>query len=330
MRHTRGVALAIPSVEPVGEMLQSLRMSGALYCQSELSTPWGLSLPSMPDCLMFHIVVAGRCRIRIEGIDDRVLEPGDLVVVPHGQGHALSSGPGVSAARLFDLQRDRLSERYELLRHGGGGELTSLLCGVVRVGHEAARRLVNQLPPVITVQASASPSQWMLDTVRLLCTEARELRPGGETIITRLGDVVVIHAIRSWIEAEPSARTGWLGALRDQQIGRALSAIHRHPHRRWTIASLAATAAMSRSAFAARFTRLLSEAPMAYVARSRMHAALARLEEDDAPPAAIAGEFGYRSEAAFFRAFKRVTGQTPGQARRAAARNRPPGSALTP
>jgi AraC-like DNA-binding protein len=311
----------MPSVEPLGEALQSLRLSGALYCHSELSAPWGLALPPLPGCLIFHIVVAGQCRIQADGNDEQVLHEGDLVVVPEGRGHLLSSGPGVPTAKLFDLARDRVSERYETMRHGGGGEQTLLLCGVVRVGEPAARRLIDQLPPVLVVRSSGSQqSQWMLETVRLLRTEARDLRPGGETIITRLGDVVVLHAIRSWIEAEPSAQTGWLGALRDEQIGRALSAIHRHPDRRWTVASLAATAAMSRSAFAARFARLLGEAPMAYVARSRMHAALARLE-DDASPAEIAGDFGYQSEAAFSRAFKRVTGQTPGQARQAAARN---------
>ena len=196
-----------------------------------------------------------------------------------------------------------------------------MLCGVVRVAEPAARRLVQQLPPLLVVRSTESrQSQWMLETVRLLRAEARDLRPGAETIITRLGDVVVLQAIRSWIETEPLARTGFLGALQDEQIGRALSAIHRHPDRRWTVASLAAVAAMSRSAFAARFARLLGESPMGYVARSRMHAALTRLGESAASPSEIAGEFGYQSEAAFSRAFKRIMGRTPGQARHDATR----------
>jgi AraC-like DNA-binding protein len=320
MRHTRDMTQGMTSVELLGETLQSLRMSGALYCQSELSAPWGLALPPLSDCLMFHIVTAGQCGIQIDGIEHQVLHEGDLVVVPHGHGHLLSSGRGLAAARLFDLPRHRVSERYESLRHGGGGDETHLLCGVVRVGEPAARHLVNQLPTMLIVRSTASQqSQWMLETVRLLRTEARDLRPGAETIITRLGDVVVLQAIRSWIETEPSARTGFLGALQDEQIGRAVSAIHRHPERRWTVASLAAVAAMSRSAFAARFARLLGESPMGYVARSRMQAALTRLADRVSSPSAIAGEFGYQSEAAFSRAFKRVTGRTPGQARREAS-----------
>src|SRR6186713_2533542 len=99
MRDTRDMAQGTPSVEPLGEMLSSLHMSGALYCQSELSAPWGLSLPPLPDCLMFHIVVAGQCRIQIDEVVDRAMHPGDLLVVPHGQGHLLSSGPGVAAAK---------------------------------------------------------------------------------------------------------------------------------------------------------------------------------------------------------------------------------------
>ena len=114
----------------------------------------------------------------------------------------------------------------------------------------------------------------MQSALRLMAAEARELRPGGEAVITRLADILVIQAIRAWIETDAGARTGWLGALQRPAIGRALALIHRDPARDWTVAALADELAMSRSAFAARFTELVGEPAMQYVTRWRMQVAL--------------------------------------------------------
>lgn len=317
--HTHDMKGPARSVEPIGEALHFLRMSGTFYCRSEFTAPWALALPPLKDCLMFHVVTAGRCWLEVKGAERRLLQPGDLALVPHGEGHQLTSKPGVRAAKLFDLPRELISERYETLQHGGGGEATSLLCGAVRFDHPAARHLVSLLPKVIDVAAWSSPRmEWIDSTLRFIAAEARELRPGGETIITRLADVLVIQAIRSWIERDPAAEIGWLGALADPQIGRAMALIHRDPSHEWTVASLAGEVAMSRSAFSARFTELVGEPAMRYVARWRMHVALDWLKEDSAPLAELAGRLGYESEAAFSRAFKRIIGVSPGSARQAA------------
>jgi AraC-like DNA-binding protein len=249
-----------------------------------------------------------------------VLQPGDFALVPHGAGHRLASESGVPAVKLFELPREQVSDRYEILRHGGSGAPTTVICGAVRFDHPAAHRLVTLLPKVISVQAWNSPElDWIQSTLRLMAVEAKELRPGGETVITRLADILVIQAIRSWITKDPAARTGWLGALQDQQMGRAIALVHRNPGRSWTVASLADEVAMSRSAFAARFTELVGEPTMHYLARWRMHIALTWLEEEDAPLGEMARRLGYESEAAFSRAFKRFIGFPPGAVRRSAA-----------
>jgi len=223
--HTRVVKIPLAPVDPLGETLHFLRMSGVMYCRSEFTAPWALALPAFEDCLMFHVVTSGRCRLEVEECDDRVLQPGDFALVPHGAGHRLASEPGVPAARLFDLPREQVSDRYEILRHGGGGSPTTVICGAVRFD-PAAHRLVTLLPKVISVEAWSSPElEWIQSTLRLMAVEARELRPGGETVITRLADILVIQAIRSWITKDPAARTGWLGALQDQQIGRAIALV---------------------------------------------------------------------------------------------------------
>ncbi len=305
------------AVDPLGEALHFLRMSGVFYTRSEFTEPWGLALPAMPECLMFHVVTSGRCWLEDEKAGPQLLEPDVFALVPHGEGHRLSSAPGVAAAKLFDLPREQVSERYEILRHGGGGEATQMVCGGVRFDHPAAQQLVRLLPGRIIIKAWRSPHMnWLRSTLRLMSDEARQRRPGGEELVTRLADILIIQAIRSWMAEDPAARTGWLGALQDRQIGRALLLIHRDPARAWTVASLAAEAAMSRSAFAARFTELVGEGPMRYVTKWRMHLALTWLKEENGPLSDLAYRLGYQSEAAFNRAFKRVIGVSPGVARR--------------
>jgi AraC-like DNA-binding protein len=304
-------------MDALGEALHFLRMSGTSYCTSELTAPWALQLPVVKGGLTFHVLTAGKCWLEVAGAERLQLDPGELALVPHGEGHRLSSKPGTAARRIDDLPHERVSDRYKILRHGGGGARTNLICGAVRFDHPVAHRLIAALPKIVHVRASSSRNvDWLESTLRFMASEARELRPGGEAVITRLADILVIQAIRSWIERDPAARTGWLGALQDPQIGRAIALIHREPERDWTLASLARQVAMSRSAFAARFTELVGEPAMHYVARWRMHVAVDSLREDQAAVGELAGRFGYRSEAAFSRAFKRLIGAPPGAVRR--------------
>jgi AraC-like DNA-binding protein len=308
-------------MDPLGEALHFLRMSGTSYCTSELTAPWGLQLPRVKGGLTFHVLASGACWLEVPGTQRLRLAQGDLALVPHGEGHRLASGPGAATRPIDDLPHDRVSARYKILRHGGGGAATHLVCGAVRFDHPAAHRLMAELPRIIHVPASSSRStEWLEGTLRFMAAEAREPRPGGETVITRLADILVIQAIRSWMETDPAAQTGWLGALRDPQIGRAIALVHREPGRDWALGSLAREVGMSRSAFAARFAELVGEPAMHYVARWRMHVAVGWLKEDHAAVGELAGRLGYRSEAAFSRAFKRFIGAPPGAVRRDVSR----------
>jgi AraC-like DNA-binding protein len=293
-------------------------MEKSLYSLSEFTAPWAVAMPALPEHVMFHVVTTGRCWLECEGDAPRALQPGDLALVAQGRGHRLSSAPGLPAPGLFDLPREIVSPRYEILRHGGGGAPTSMICGVVRFEHPVARRLVELLPRTIVVDGWTAPqADWVQSTLRFTAEEAAHMRPGGETVITRLADILVIQAIRSWIAHDPAARVGWLGALRDPEIGRALALVHRHPERPWTLAALAAEAAMSRSAFSARFTELVGEPAMRYVTQLKMQVARSLLDEEGARIAEVASRLGYQSEAAFSRAFTRCMGVRPGSLGRA-------------
>ena len=248
--------------------------------------------------------------------EQRLVRAGDLVLVPHGKGHRAWGSEQAPTPNVLDLPHDYVTEQYAVLRHGGGGERTNLICGGVRLEHPAARHLVASLPAVIHIESARSTrADWMRATLELMAEETQHARPGGDAVVSRLCDIVVIQAIRTWIERDPAAQTGWLGALRDEYVGGAIARIHRDPAREWTVATLAAEVAMSRSAFAARFTELVGEPAMRYVTRWRMYVALDRLEHTDLGVAAIGAEVGYDSEAAFSRAFKRVIGVPPRDAR---------------
>jgi AraC-like DNA-binding protein len=295
--------------DALGEALHLMRMSGTFYCRNELSEPWGLTMPDMTDCLWFHVLTSGRCEVEVDG-GITSLEPGDVLLVPGGQGHRLFSGDAESPI-VTTLPHEFETDSYAILRHGGGGAVTHLVCGAVRFDHPAAKHLINVLPHVLYVRRADD----MRATIDLMAAEAKAVRPGGEAVITRLADVLVIQTIRSWLANDPAARTGWLGALQDQQIGQALALIHRDPAQPWTVERLAHQTAMSRSAFAARFTELVGEPAMRYVTRWRMHVAMNQLQDRDSTVSEIARGLGYESEAAFSRAFKRIVGVSPGQAR---------------
>ncbi|MET4164313.1 AraC-like DNA-binding protein [Gordonia terrae] len=310
--------------DPLGEALHFFRLNGAFYCRSELSEPWALTMPVWEDCLCVHLVVSGVLRLSAPNGETLSFGPGDLVVVPHGRSHVIRGHAEATFAPVVtELPHDYLSDRYAILRHGGDGpDRTVLICAVVRFDHPSARSLTSMLPPVLTIRATESRSganaSWLRDLMRIVIDEAGELRPGGEAVITRLSDIIVIHAIRSWLQDAEGTRTGWLGALADPRLGRAVAAVHRDPAAPWSVDRLARVCTMSRSTFAARFTAVVGEPAMQYVTRWRMYVAADRLRDQDASVASVAGGLGYSSEAAFSRAFKRVNGSSPGRVRREA------------
>jgi AraC-like DNA-binding protein len=119
--------------------------------------------------------------------------------------------------------------------------------------------------------------------------------------------------IRRYLETLPADRTNWLAGLRDQYVGRALMALHENPARDWTLEALAQEAALSRSAFAERFTEFVGHPPMQYLTNWRMQLATNYLRNGTESVAAIANRVGYESEAAFSRAFKKVVGLPPSE-----------------
>lgn len=312
------------STDPLGETLHMLRLTGTLYCRGEFTAPFSIEIPDLEGVMTFLVVTSGRCWLQVTDAEPRLLDQGNLALIPHGIPHIVSSDPTLQPDPLFELPVEKISDRYEHMRHGGGGELTQTMYGVIRFDDVAARQLLRLLPKTIYIDGwHDDAGGWLQSTLRFIASEAASLKPGGETVITRLADVVVIQAIRSWLEHSPDADQGWLGALRDRQIGRALALIQKDPANDWSVATLADAVAMSRSAFSARFTQLVGMSPGRYLTDWRMQVARKRLLDSGDSVAVIASDLGYQSEAAFCRAFKRTFDLSPGSVRRSIARPSP-------
>jgi AraC-like DNA-binding protein len=300
--------------DPVADALFGLRAMDSCYMRCELSAPWGVRIPACPHPggTSLHFLARGRAWLTAAG-QRRALEETDLVLFLHGDESLIADAPNTPGRAVYTVPE--LSHPVEL-RHGGGGEEALVLSAGARLG-SPDHPLVSLLPTVLLIGPSGDRAdEWVQATLRALAAEAAIPRPGGETIITRLCDVLLLQAIRCWIESSPDAHQGWLRALRDEHVGRALAAIHRDPARAWTVASLAQVAHLSRAAFAQRFAELTGDAPMAYLAEHRMRLAAAMLRDEGLSAGEVAFRVGYGSLAAFSRAFKRVTGSPPGAARR--------------
>jgi len=301
------------------DVLQSLRLQSALYCRALLRAPWGVSI-SRRKVASFHLVIGGSGWLTIEGIDTAVsLAEGDLLILPHGHAHTLTDHPGAPVTSIESLENLESLEPTEApvargtFSNGGSGTLTTLVCGRFTFEDLPAHPLSSALPAWLHLRSRGARSAPLLRAiVRLVQSEARESRLAGDMVIARLSEVLFIEAVRAHLAAASDGDVGWLGALKDPQIGQAMALIQRHAEDSWTVAALAERVGLSRSTFSAKFRQLVGEPPMRYVGRVRLARAATLLRAQAAPLKEVAAAVGYDSEVTLSKAFKRQYGMAPG------------------
>lgn len=308
----------MPITDVLTDVLETVRVGAACYGRVEAAAPWGIDVALDEEDAKFHVLLSGECWLEVAGQQPIHLRGGDLVALPHGHAHTLRDLPGSPIRPLNELITVTAGKCQPAIVTGGQGASATLVTGSFHFEDRRNNPLLSVLPPVIVLPGEMSRSvHWLEPTLKFIACEAASGRPGAQTVVSRLADVLFIQIVRGYLATLPPGVSGWLGALGDSQIGAALGFIHQAPELGWTVQSLAAKVAMSRSAFASRFARLVGEPPLAYVTRWRMQKAAGLLRQSSATLSDIAERVGYDSEAAFSKAFKRAVGTAPGAYRRA-------------
>jgi AraC-like DNA-binding protein len=326
-------APAQPTPDTLSEMLRSVRLTGAVFLNARLSAPFAIASPRRYDPGMpmahlrhisvFHLVVEGNCTLETARGEARQVAAGDVLLLPFADQHRFYNGDAKDI--VFDprLIRQGPIEGVWTVDHGGGGPRTRLVCGFLESAEMLLAPVFRSLPELLVESASNGPVGGQLtamvgDILRLVDTDT----PGTQAMLGRLMELLFVEVLRRHANRLPADSKGLLAALNDPLIGRALQLLHGDPARRWTVDELARAAGASRTVLAERFNELLGRPPIDYLTSWRIQLAADRLRNGRDAMARIAVDIGYESEAAFARAFKRVTGMTPGRWRDGGADNR--------
>lgn len=333
----------------LSDVLRVVRLSGAVFFTADFSSPWAIDSPDpgllasivLPDaeCVaLFHILTEGECHILCKNYPAVKLETGDVIIFPHGESHTMCSHPGMKATPVDAVLSQRSPDSTPQVAFGGGGTKARFICGYLNCD-QRFNPLISALPTMLVVRScndyasvdaidqngsrpahvSQGSGSWLSTTLKFTTNEAKAAQPGNAAMLSRLTELMFVEIVRQYMQQLPPNQRGWLAGLNDVIVGRALRLMHANPAHNWTVSELAHEAATSRSALADRFTELIGESPMKYLAGWRVQLAKQMLRDGDCSIAEVATRVGYESEAAFNRAFKRSAGSPPAAWRKKAA-----------
>ena len=299
------------------DVLRSIHLQGTVYFKADFNSPWGMDFAE-GEFANFHLILAGDCWLEHAESESPIkLEQGGFVVLPHGSAHRLLSGKDTTpmpAQQLIETTGRQAADR--LVYGGDGSPTTTMICGHFEYERRSAHPLWRSLPNVIHMDRQQG-GDWFEASASLAAQESDLDTPGGTAIVDRMAEVLLIQVIRRYVQ-QTADGAGFLAAISNESLARALQSIHAEPAFDWTVAELAKRAGLSRSSFSAVFNDLVGIPPMRYVTLWRMHRASELLASTHMAMSDIAASVGYDSEFAFAKAFKRTIGATPGSFRRKA------------
>lgn len=317
-------------MDALSDVLRVSHLTGGVFLQAEFHEPWCLSSKVAPEhcspylrpashLVLYHYVLEGELQLAVEQEDAGVLKirAGDVVLLPRNDLHLMGSDlklPPVPGSEIIQPPQDG---GLFTIRHGGNGARTRMICGFLGCQSAEGNPVLATLPAAFTLNVEdGGAGEWIRSTFHYAADEVATGRAGSETVLAKLSELLFVEAVRRYAESLPEDQTGWLAGLRDPYVARALALFHNDITRSWTVEDLGREIGLSRSALADRFTKLIGEAPMHYLANWRMQVAAQTLRNTNESLAQIAVAVGYDSEAAFSRAFKKNFGTAPATWRR--------------
>ena len=322
-RSFAGPPESLRGYDVLAETLRAVRLTGSVFLNARFTEPFGVVSPKQYDARtpmahlrhvsVFHLIAAGACTIEIATGERRTVSAGDVLLLPFADAHKFWRGDFVDMAFAPDLMRPGPVKGLWTVDHGGGGEATRMVCGFIELAEFLLAPVFRSLPPLVTERTQDDKGAAVITaTVREILSLADVATAGTELMLARLMELLFVEVVRCYAARLPASAKGWFAALNDPIAGRALQLVHSDPARRWTVDELAREAGASRTVLAERFNAVMGKAPIEYVTSWRMQLASERLRNGNDTIGTIAADVGYESEAAFNRAFKRVTGVTPG------------------
>lgn len=315
-------------MDVLSDVLRVIRLSGALFFTAEFMSPWAFRSPPSTDlepllhrpadCLsLFHILIGGECWFRVEGEDPVRVEANSVISFPHGDGHVMSSDPAMDPVSIYSILPPFDQSRIPHVTHGQVGDRARIVCGYLQCDRRF-NPLLGALPRLLVVRSGVDgsehvdPSQAWLDlTLKRAAEEADARLPGGPAMLARITELLFLTVLQRHMRHLPEGGGGWLAAVKDPEVGRALRLLHEQPERKWTTGELGLAVGVSRAALARRFSELVGEPPMRYLTSWRMQLAQHHLGQRELSLAEVAALVGYESDVAFNRAFRRHVGTPP-------------------
>ena len=306
-----------------------MRLTGALFFRVKASAPWVMELPDgatlastvrsgAQNVVSYHIVTSGACWGGLPDGEPVYLKTGDVLVFPRGDPYTMSTARGMRGGpprrEILAFMQEMSAGRLPfVVREGGeGGEAMELVCGFLGCDMRPFNPLLATLPRLIHLAGAFGTRDDPLGRlIELTIAESQQKRPGGECIRLRLSELMFVEVVRRYLATLDPEQKGWLAALRDPMVARALSLLHQRFADAWTLNALAGAVGASRSTLAERFAHFVGQPPMQYLTHWRMQVAARLLEERATKVASVALKVGYESEAAFSRAFKRIARVSP-------------------
>ncbi|NVK42942.1 MAG: AraC family transcriptional regulator [Oceanospirillaceae bacterium] len=317
------------AMDVLSDVLHSVRLTGSMLFVVDASSPWisqapaadlfsSTVLPGSRHIISYHIVTQGHCDAGLADGPRHRLGAGDILVIPHGDPYFLcdlptGARPACDSDEALAFFREMAAGKLPtVIPVGGDGEpQTRFICGFLGCDSQPFNPVLAALPSALILRRSDFTDSRMDALIDFALGELRNPGSGSRNVLLRLSELMFATSLRHYLQSRPEAQSGWLAGLSDPLVARALTLLHAHPEKAWTLESLCSLAGTSRTVLTERFGQLIGQPPMRYLNAWRMQKAAGLLAEGTLKVAAVAAAVGYDSEAAFSRAFRKFAGRPP-------------------